>query len=109
MLLGDLRVADDVARGARVGACNERHPPVDFLFGEFENVQPFGFGEGVDFARGAAWDKSCDLVGDQVFDQLFKDGVVDAFVRVEGGDDGGVYSFELHGGLQLEGLKVIRW
>jgi hypothetical protein len=29
---------------------------------------------------------------------LFKDGVVDAFVRVEGGDDGGVYSFELHEG-----------
>jgi hypothetical protein len=29
---------------------------------------------------------------------LFKDGVVDAFVCIEGGDDGGVYSFELHGG-----------
>jgi hypothetical protein len=27
---------------------------------------------------------------------LFKDGVVDAFVRVEGSDDGGVYSFEVH-------------
>jgi hypothetical protein len=32
---------------------------------------------------------------------LFKDGVVDAFVRVEGGDDGGVNSFEVHGVLQL--------
>jgi hypothetical protein len=31
---------------------------------------------------------------------LFKDGVVDAFVCVEGGDDGGVNSFELHVYLQ---------
>jgi len=62
------------ARGARVGTCNERHPPVDFFFDEFENIQPFGFGEGVDFARRAAGDESRDLVGDQVFDQLFKDG-----------------------------------
>jgi hypothetical protein len=29
---------------------------------------------------------------------LLKHGVIDGFVRVEGGDDGGVYSFELHEG-----------
>jgi hypothetical protein len=38
---------------------------------------------------------------------LFKDGVVDAFVRVEGGDDGGVYSAQFHEELLGESGVVI--
>jgi hypothetical protein len=52
---------------------------------------------------------SLDTFLDKEFDYLLEHGVVDGFIRVEGGNDGGVDSFEMHGGSPVgsfEGCKL---
>lgn len=86
---GGLREADDIARDPGVDPGDEGGLLSGLVVNKLKQFQPFSVAQGVDFTGRAAGDKSADAVGKQKIYQLCKNGVVDGFVGVKEGDNGG--------------------
>ena len=64
--------------------------------GDFDDAEPFGFGEGCGFACGAARDEQRNAVGDLPVDVGMEGGFVDGAIRTERCDECGAAALQVH-------------